>query len=80
VRHSFPPPPEPDELRHLLIHEIVRVWPETLDVLEAYGITPAASGGECLASVLDDETRLVEALEVITAWRREGHTSERPSP
>ena len=64
------PAPGAADLLGRAVHEIVRDFPEALEVLRSHGVDPAASGGRRLGDLPDGED-LARALVRSTAWRPE---------
>jgi hypothetical protein len=54
---------------NLTVHEVVRDWPETLELFQESGISLVTEGGTNLGEVSAGEESLVEKILSATAWR-----------
>jgi hypothetical protein len=64
----FLPRPSRDFLRTSPLHVVVRDFPETLEDIRAWGVTPAEMGAHTAEDV-DPAGGLLAELEAATAWR-----------
>lgn len=68
MKIPFLPRPSREDLATRSLQAIVRDYPETLEGLRDFGLSPEDYGDGRLAD-LDDPTDLLNELEVATAWR-----------
>ncbi len=68
MKIPFRPRPSREELASQPLHVIVRDYPETLEDLQAHGVSPEEFGDRTLEE-FDDPIALLDDLESATAWR-----------
>lgn len=68
MRIPFLPRPSREELASRPLHVVVRDYPETLENLREYGVSPEEFGDACLGQ-FEDAADLLDELEVVTSWR-----------
>ncbi len=68
MRFPFLPRPSREELASAPLHAIVRDYPETLEDLLFHGVEPAEHADR-LIDDFEDRERILDDLEVSTAWR-----------
>jgi hypothetical protein len=64
----FLPRPTREELATQPLHVVVRDYPEVLENLREYGVSPEEFGDTCLED-FEEPGDLLDELEMVTAWR-----------
>lgn len=72
MKSSFPPPPAPEELRALRVHEAVRDYPELLPALAPPGGVLGARGSAPLSEVIPEVPGGEAGLLSLLSWRGRG--------
>lgn len=72
TRRTWPPPPDPEDLRELTVDVVVRDFPEALAALKHLGLDPREHGGRSLVEAAGGRaSEVLTALATALAWRAE---------